>query len=107
MTLRLQEKDAVNPETLSGIQDGGHILIECSNCQCPLVDVWITRPHEESKYIFEKIRCPWCLDYSFQKEVKGGFHLGYTEYCEPFEYSMDENRIKIVVLDGENKWTKK
>lgn len=106
MTLRLQEKDAVNPETLKGIQDGGHILIQCSNCECPLVDVWITRPHEEVVYTFEKIKCPYCKDWSYKKEVKGGFHIGYTEYCEPFECSMDDNKIKVVVLDGEKIWRK-
>lgn len=62
-------------ESPKGLKDGGHVLVECSNCRAILLDVWITRPHEKETW---KVRasCPFCGDESFPVTVKGGFHVG-------------------------------
>ena len=65
----------------SFLTDGEHIILECSNCKAPLVDIWVTQPDLILK---SKLRaeCAHCGDKSFEKEVSGGFHLGSTDYSE-------------------------
>lgn len=59
----------------SGLKDGGHVLVECSNCRAILLDVWKTRPHEAETWRL-KASCPFCGEDSFPVEVQGGFHVG-------------------------------
>jgi hypothetical protein len=64
------------------LQDGGHVIIRCSGCNKPLVDIWRTRPNQidprtnkpfEWKFIAE---CCYCGDKSYLTTVLGGFHIG-------------------------------
>lgn len=59
----------------AGLSDGGHHLINCRNCNTPLVDVFITKPeiNIELEILAE---CGICGDKSWQTKVKGGFHIG-------------------------------
>lgn len=62
-------------EELEGLSDGKHNYLSCSNCRAILMDVWVTRPHEQFTF---KLRasCPWCGDRSFITKIQGGFHMG-------------------------------
>jgi hypothetical protein len=65
-----------------GLQDGGHVILRCSACNKPLVDIWRTRPNQidprtgkafEWKFVAE---CCYCGDKSYPTTVLGGFHIG-------------------------------
>lgn len=61
----------------AGLTDGGHVYLSCSDCQALLMDLWVTRPHEDEAWLYSA-NCPWCGDKSFPVEVKGGiFPAGY------------------------------
>lgn len=57
------------------INDHGNIIIYCSNCNKPLVDLFITDAKADLnwKCVAE---CCYCGDKSFIKEVKGVFRPG-------------------------------
>ena len=65
-----------------GLKDGGHVIIRCSNCDRPLVDIWRTRPEmndPRTKKIFEWkfiAECCYCSDKSYVTTVLGGVHIG-------------------------------
>ena len=58
-----------------GLQDAGHVYLDCSACGALLVDIWSTDPNQDFTW---KVRanCPFCGDKSYEKEVKGLFHYG-------------------------------
>lgn len=50
--------------------DGERIVLSCSNCQKPLVDVRST--NTDQPFVWKvKARCCYCGDSSFEKEVRG------------------------------------
>jgi hypothetical protein len=74
-----------------GLKDGGHVIIKCSSCHKPLVDVWRTRPDlkdpRTGKPFEWKIvaACCYCNDKSYITTVLGGFHIGGygVDVCDP------------------------
>ena len=72
------------------------LRIECSNCEAPLAEVWVHNPEVNRNTKF-KVYCPHCDDWSFQKEAKGEFYLGGTQYTS-IESIEEEN----VVYSGTN-----
>ncbi len=58
-----------------GLEDGGHIFLDCSDCGKKLVDIWIQRPSEHIKFKY-RASCPYCGDESFSKEISGGIAFG-------------------------------
>lgn len=60
------------------ITDGEHVILRCSNCNRKLVDVWITSP-EEVVTSTVLAKCGYCGDKSFEKKIKGSFHIGATD----------------------------
>jgi predicted RNA-binding Zn-ribbon protein involved in translation (DUF1610 family) len=62
----------------SYLEDGEHVIIQCSNCRKTLADVWITQPDFELKSEIVA-HCPFCGDKSFKTTVQGAFHLGHTD----------------------------
>ena len=63
------------------LDDGEHIILKCSSCRAPLVDIWLTQPEITLK---SKVRanCPHCDGECKEREVSGGFHLGATDYTQ-------------------------
>ena len=65
-----------------GLKDGGHVILACSACQKPLVDIHVTRPDKKkpgTDEVFEwrlRAKCCYCDDYSFISVVCGLFHHG-------------------------------
>lgn len=69
---------------------GKNIIIRCSNCKLPLVDVQVTRPN---KNYVNKIRanCWRCGDFSFETSIEGGIHIAST----------NQSLLDIIDTDGE------
>ena len=88
-----------------GLKDGGHIILECSACGAPLVDCWLTKPDFD---IETKLRaeCPHCGDHSFEETIKGGFHLGITDYTMIIDQILDNNKVFIETAKGDKPWAK-
>ncbi len=63
-----------------------HVVLRCSACNKPLVDVLLTRPSETDKWKL-KADCPFCGDHSFEEEIVGGFHI--AGYGEANEHDLD------------------
>jgi hypothetical protein len=60
----------VNSETSPHIPEGEKIVLECSSCNKPLVDVRTTNP--EQPFVWKvRAKCCYCGDTSFEKEVHG------------------------------------
>ena len=64
----------VNKEDFE-LDNNEHVIVQCSNCDKPLLDVWITRSQYPVK---NEIRasCCFCDDDSFIINIDGAFHLG-------------------------------
>lgn len=69
---------------------GKNIIIRCSNCKTPLVDIQVTRPNLDFE---NKIRanCWKCGDFSFETSVNGGIHIAGTA----------QSNLDIIDTDGE------
>jgi len=65
-----------------GLKDGGHVILSCSACGEPLVDVWITKadavnPQTRQPFKWKvKAKCCYCGDASFVQEVVGRIAVG-------------------------------
>lgn len=76
------------PAPTDKLVDGEHVYLECSACNKPLVDIYITRPDAVSvdgKPFIWKVRAKCCYgcmknkkeaEMSFTKEIRGMFHHG-------------------------------
>lgn len=75
-------KDEPRERELRGLEDGGHVIVRCSNCNAALLDVWKTMPNAVNKRTGQpfhwqlRANCPFCEDRSFVVEVDGIFHVG-------------------------------
>lgn len=59
---------------VEGKAEQEHIRIDCSNCNKPLVDLWLIHPIEQTFRL--RANCPYCGDKSFIKEINWRFHIG-------------------------------
>lgn len=61
------------------MENNNDTTITCSNCDAPLVQVWIRDENfkQETKI---RVRCAHCGDRSFAVDVSGKFYLGGTDY---------------------------
>jgi hypothetical protein len=89
--------------TAAPIENGAKVILVCSNCKTPLVELWRTRP---SAPVHTKVfaTCAICKDKSFTKIVAGGFHIAPIENgkvkiinTEPGE-ATDENGVLTIPL---------
>jgi hypothetical protein len=60
------------------LKDGGHIFLECSNCNKKLVDIFIVKPDAKKEDGTPikwncQAECCYCNDKSFIKEISGIF----------------------------------
>lgn len=77
-------------DNLTQIQDGGHVIIKCSNCQKPLVDIWLTYKDEDQETTVVA-NCPFCQDKSFQQKISGIFHFGAVDGVYIYDVLIDNN----------------
>lgn len=101
----LNKVEDTKDRTPKGLKDGGSRLICCASCKAPLVNIWVTRPDEDTKVTVNKIKCPYCSDSSFKTEIKGGFHYEGTDYTD---VAMIEwtNCLNFTVVRGQKKYEK-
>lgn len=71
------------------LDDGGHVIIECSNCGTPLCDIWIIRPTLKIKSEIIA-QCCFCKDQSFTHHIDGQFNLGHVDGCAIANTEMDD-----------------
>lgn len=104
MSIEVIVKNPYDDYKPKNLVDGEHVILECSNCGCPLVDLWVVMPH--SKITFEyQAGCPHCGDKSFKKTVSGKLHTGYTDYTFFKETKMEDNTVFFEMSKGEKPWT--
>lgn len=101
MATRIHVLDRSNRQ-LAGLEDGGKVILECSNCGKPLVKVWITRPNEiladgRPKRSKMQAQCCYCNDHSNTQVVVGGFHPG--GYGEENELDPDSDLAETAITD--------
>ena len=66
----------------AGLKDGGHVILACSACGKPLVDIWIIKadainPNTGKVLEWKMVAlCCYCGDRSFQETVHGRYALG-------------------------------
>lgn len=67
-------------------------VLHCSNCNSPLVDIWVIGEGPTHKV---RAKCPHCGDKSYFKEVNGRFNMGNTDYTELGPVDYHENVVEI------------
>lgn len=78
------------------IKDDGNVIISCSNCNKPLVDLFIT--DAEADLIWNCVaECCYCGDKSFIKEVKGIFRPGGCVTID--EKNPDHFKLNTLLVD--------
>lgn len=78
----------------TGIIDGPHHFLRCSNCYKELMEIWVTRDLDfTAKY---RAKCPWCSDYSFIKEIKGSIHIAGIFIPNPNDIEDDIKQVTTV-----------
>ena len=87
--------------------DGGHIILECSNCNKPLVDIFIVKPdakrEDGSDFLWRcQAECCYCKDKSFIKEVKGIFRPGGIIKVSPDNPDSYDNIVDIADINYED-----
>jgi hypothetical protein len=85
----------------SGITDGGHVYLKCSNCRAILMDIFRTRPQEPEVWKLQA-SCPFCGDKSFVTEIQGGFHPGGYGKIKPDDPLSDIPSTIVDVFDCQN-----
>jgi hypothetical protein len=103
MSLVKLKEEEVEDTGVEGLKDNGHVIIECSNCNAGLVDIWKTRPYEPHSWKV-KANCPFCGNSSFTKEIKGGFHQGgmaLSKEDEPDEDSAVSTVVENFEIEGD------
>jgi hypothetical protein len=102
-----QEDEKEKPK--EGLVDGGHVIIKCSNCNKPLVDVLIVKPNEKKSdgtpFIWKCVaECCYCSDKSFITEIKGIFRAAgfIVEDKENPEHYTEITNLDDIVIDEDN-----
>ena len=86
------------------LKDGGHVILECSNCNKPLVDLFIVKPNEKREdgtdFIWKcQAGCCYCNDKSFITEVKGIFRPGGIIKVSDENEDVYRNIVDIVDIE--------
>ena len=99
MAIEVKQYEREIPDKV-GLVDGGHIIMKCSSCSKPLVDIWITNPKKELNWV-GVATCCYCGDKSFEYRWKGGY--GYAGYSEENPDNPDEpiehTKVSVVTED--------
>jgi hypothetical protein len=89
----------------AGLRDGGHVVLSCSACGRPLVDVWVVKPDAldpttGGPFVWHlRAECCYCGDRSFPVEVRGRWALGPAgeDVPNPDPEGMDDARLYTAV----------
>ena len=105
---RLKKEDSIENKK-EGLVDGGHVILSCSNCNKPLVDILIVKPNEKrpdgSPFLWNCVaQCCYCNDKSFVTEVKGIFRASgfIVEDKEDKDHYHEITNVDDIVIDENN-----
>lgn len=102
--MKIYEKEEKDKKLSPVLEDGGSIILKCSNCDNKLVEVWRTRPNEKlgKNDVIWKLRaiCCYCGDKSYPIQFKGGFH--YKGIGKVIDKTRPEDEIDVTkVINAE------
>lgn len=88
-----------------GLRDGGHVILSCSACGKPLVDIWVVKadavnPVTGRPFEWKVVAlCCYCGDRSFQQTVRGRYALGCygRDVPNPDPDGMDDSKLETAV----------
>lgn len=83
----LKASQVANVSSKAEIRDGGDIVLNCKNCESPLLILWVTRPEAKYDWVV-KANCPYCGEGTEQYNVHGMFHQA------PFHIVTDEETME-------------
>lgn len=95
----IEQIDNVKILESKGLEDGGTVIVKCSNCKAPLAEFWITRPNEEFTWKVV-VKCPHCGDKSYKTKISGGLHYGPTDFTLPEGNELIDKETGEVILVG-------
>lgn len=89
----------------SGLRDAGHVILRCSACGEPLVDVWLTDPDAVNPmtggpFTWKgKALCCFCGDSSFPVEWKGRYAVGPygVDVADPDPDNADDSKMRLSI----------
>jgi hypothetical protein len=90
-------KEVQSARKSKSIENGGTIIIECSNCHKPLVEVMVIRPDARIKSDIT-VQCPFCGDKSFKKMVEGQMCLGYTGDLRIINTEINTDMVDDIII---------
>ena len=70
------------------------VLLKCSSCNKDLVNVAIVRPESEEEWKV-KAFCCYCSNYSFVKDIKGGFSLAPVQGVQLVDVNVKGNLVEV------------
>ena len=89
-----------------GLVDGGHIILKCSGCDHPLVDIFIVKPdavdHEGKPFEWCAIAHCSCGDRSYEKSWRGQFKQGPAAIDNPND-TEDAKLLTRIINIGNDK----
>lgn len=108
MSAIIFEKEEEFKEVDPLLENGPTHILQCSNCDKKLVNIWVTKPkqtiHGKPAKWNVRAECCYCGDISFTKEIVGGFR--YTGFYLPNPNSKNPEDViektKITDVTGED-----
>lgn len=105
MTVRVNLNNFKDIPEKVGLKDCGHVILSCSACGKPLVDIWLIKPNAIDPAIRQPFRwkgkaiCCYCGDESFPEEWQGRFASGPygQDIVDPDPEAMNDSRIRHVI----------
>lgn len=79
-----------------GLKDGGHVILKCSACDKPLIDLWVIKPDAPVQQVYQA-KCCYCGDRSFQQTVKGRVAIAGISNPKPDD---EEDYIPVTLFCG-------
>ena len=102
------ETDKESESTVRGLEDGGHVIIDCSVCKKHLSDIWVTRPNEidpKTGKVFEwnfRIECCYCGGLSYITTIQGGLHIGgYGEFTDDENLAIEKTSLGVPLPESD------
>lgn len=87
-----------------GLVNGGSVILECSACAAPLIEILVVRPNLDIEIDYQA-KCPHCGDKSLIQTIKGGVYTGHTDYTQYTSHDiLPDGTVLFETIVGHNKW---
>jgi hypothetical protein len=104
--LEVTESVRSEPNRDNSAKGREHVILQCSNCNEELVDLWISAPNEKigKDPVQWKVKatCCYCGDQSFVKDIVGGFkqHGIIAEDDKNLNHYRDVTKVVDIRYEG-------